>query len=80
MLSSRQGHAAVCRERALKAEVVYFLITSLEEEFCATADFFSERLLTPEERKPPPCAEVKNLRLSILCTAILPFTFLHTAR
>lgn len=40
LLASRQGHAAVRRERALKAEVVYFLITSLEEEFCATADFF----------------------------------------
>lgn len=39
MQSSLQEHATICRKHALKEEVMYFLITSLEEEFLAKADF-----------------------------------------
>lgn len=41
MQSSLGVQAAVCGKRALKTEVMYFLITSLEEESLAKADFFS---------------------------------------
>lgn len=53
MQSSLEVQAAVCGKRALKTEVMYFLITSLEEESLAKADFFfsPKRTLTPEKKK-----------------------------